>query len=148
MAGLLQRTPDRANAAIHHVGRGQNITARLNLRQALLDQQIDSGVIEDDAVLHHPVMAMIGKGVERYIADYAHFRRSILHRLDRPHDEAIAIERFGTGIVLQGRVDMRKYGNRGDAEVTRTLRGFRRFGDAHAHRAGHGLDRLDRIGAV
>ena len=72
-AGRIERRADRADAAVHHVGRRDDVAAGLGLHQRLLDQHRDRLVVDDDAVAHQAVVAVAGIGIERDVAEHADF---------------------------------------------------------------------------
>ena len=95
MARPLERLADRADAAVHHVRRRDDVGAGLGLDQRLLDQDRDGVVVEHIArVVDDPVMAVRGIGIERDVGEHADLRRRVLDRLDRPADQIVAVERL------------------------------------------------------
>ena len=59
MAFALERRADRADAAVHHVGRRDDVGARRRLVQRLVDQHVDGLVVEHIAgVVDQPVLAV------------------------------------------------------------------------------------------
>ncbi len=70
----IERGADRADAAVHHVGRRDDVAAGLGLDQRLLDQHLDGLVVDDDAIAQKPVMAVAGIGIERDVAEDADLR--------------------------------------------------------------------------
>ncbi len=73
-----------ADATIHHVGGGRDVDTGLGLGEGLADQHLDGFVVEDDVVRHQPVMAVIGIGIERHVADDADLRHRFLERAHGP----------------------------------------------------------------
>ena len=63
----LERGPDRADAAVHHVGRREDVAAGLGLNQRLMHQHLERPVVVDLAVDQEPVMAVAGVRVERHV---------------------------------------------------------------------------------
>ena len=78
----VERLADRADPAVHHVGRRDDVAAGFRLHQRLLDQHRDGLVVEDDAVAHQAVMAVAGVGIERHVAQDADLRHFFLDRAD------------------------------------------------------------------
>ena len=70
-ARRIEAGADRADAAVHHVGRRDDVAAGLGLDQGLADQNPDGLVVENDAVAHQAVMAVAGIGIERDVAENA-----------------------------------------------------------------------------
>ena len=78
-----QRLADRADAPVHHVRRGDDVRARLGMRQRLLHQHADGFVVQHVAgLIHQTVLAVAGKRVERHVGNHAQFGEM---RLERPH---------------------------------------------------------------
>ena len=69
-----ERAADRANATIHHVGRADDVCARLGLRECLLHQRLDRCVIDDHAIDKKSVMAIDIIGVQRHVGHNRNFR--------------------------------------------------------------------------
>ena len=80
---------DRADAAIHHVGRRDDVAAGFGLNERLADQHGDGLVVEDDVVAQQAVMAVAGIGIERHIAKDADVRHLLLDGADRLADEVL-----------------------------------------------------------
>ena len=70
----VERRADSADAAVHHVGRRDDVAAGLRLDQRLLDQHRDRLVVEDVAVAQQAVVAVAGVGIERDVAEDADVR--------------------------------------------------------------------------
>ena len=81
-SGVIERRADRADAAVHHVGRRDDVAAGFRLHQRLLDQHRDGLVVEDHAVAHQAVMAVAGVGIERHVAEDADLRHFLLDGAD------------------------------------------------------------------
>ena len=64
VAGGFQRLAHRADAAIHHVAGRDDVRARCGMRQGLLHELGDGGVVEDVAAfIEQAVLAVAGVGV-------------------------------------------------------------------------------------
>ena len=85
-AGFVERPADRADAAVHHVGRGDHVAAGLGLHDRLPAEHVDRFVVHDVAVAHQAVLAVAGVRVEGHVADDAD--RVAVGRLHRPHGPA------------------------------------------------------------
>ena len=96
-----ERRPDRADAAIHHVRRREDVAAGLGLDQRLMDQQLERPVVVDLAVDQETVMAVAGVGVERHVADDADLRHRLLDGPRRPADQIAGVERLARLFVAQ-----------------------------------------------
>ena len=108
MPRLFQRRADGADAAIHHVGRRDDVAAGLDLHQGLAHQCLDGGVIVHIAVADQPVMAMRCVGIQRHVAQHADLRH---RRLDGAHgaaDQVVAVQRLAAVIGLQRRRRLRE----------------------------------------
>ena len=95
VTGGIEAFADFADAAVHHVGRGDDVASRFGLNERLADQHCDGLVVEDDAVTQQPVMAVAGVRIERHIAKDADVRHLFLDGADRLADQILGIERFG-----------------------------------------------------
>ena len=86
---------DRADPAVHHVGRGDDVGAGRGLDQRLLDQHRAGRVVEHIARrVDQPVMAVRRIGIERDVGEHADLGRRLLHRPDRAADEIVGVERL------------------------------------------------------
>ena len=56
---MLQRRADRADAAVHHVRRRDDVAAGFGLDHSLPNQNFDRFVVGDIVVDQHAVMAMV-----------------------------------------------------------------------------------------
>ena len=148
MAVRFQRVADRADAAVHHVGRGDDVAAGLRLHEGLGDQLFDGGVIGDAIAVEHAVMAVRGEGVERDIADHTDIGRGVLDGADCIGHQTVRIEGLGTGIILLRRIDMRENRHRRNTQILGFLRRLRQCGKRQAVDARHRHHRFDRIGRV
>ena len=88
---FFQRRADGADAAIHHVGRRDDIAAGFDLHQRLLHQNFECFVVVHIAVDQHAVMAMAGVGIERHVAQHADLRHRLLDRAHRAADQIVAV---------------------------------------------------------
>ena len=104
----IERFADRADAAIHHVRRRDDVAAGFGLHQRLLHQQLDGFVIEDHAVAQQAVMAVAGIGIERDVAENADVGHFFLDRADGAADEIVRIERLAAVVVAQTRIGIGK----------------------------------------
>ena len=123
MPRLLERRADRADAAVHHVRRGDDVGAGLGLDQRLLDEDLDRVVVDDVAgLVDQAVVAVRGIGVERDVGQHADLGHRILDRVDRPADQVVAVERFlgALGAKLSGVLGNKRDAR--DAEVGRLAR--------------------------
>ena len=76
MPARLQRGPNGADPAIHHVRRRDDVGTCLGLHQRLPDQDLARLVVEDIAgLVDEPVMAMFGIGIERDVGEHSHLGR-------------------------------------------------------------------------
>jgi len=140
VARFLQRGADAADAAIHHVGRRDDVDARLCLRQRLLDQDLQRDVVEDVArLVDHAVLTVRGIGIQRDIRHDAQLREARFQRSSGARHEPARIECLSPVGALQPLLDDRK--KRHD----RNARGHALLGDRqqpiqrHALHARHGI---------
>ena len=129
-------------AAVHHVRRPENVAAGFRLDQALADQGGDRRIIDDLAVMHEPVMAMAGIGIERHVAHDADLRHRRLDGPHRPAHEIVAAVGLPAIVAAQLRRRMGKDGNDRDAEAARLLGRPDREIDRQPFDAGHRRHRL------
>ena len=101
MACLVKRAADLADAAVHHVRRRDDLTARIRLANRLLAKDGDGFVVGNLPVAKHAVMAVAGIGIKRHIADDAEIRACFLDRADRPADKVVGVEGKGAVFILQ-----------------------------------------------
>lgn len=137
MRGIIQRRPDRGDAAIHHIGRGDDITAGMGLMNGLLAQDRDGLVIGDLAITQHAVMTMIGKGVERDVANDAKIRTGLPYSSHRPADKVVAITGERSVGIFQRHVNRWKDGDCRDAKIDSLAGLCDQPVDAKTHHTGH-----------
>ncbi len=82
-SACVERRADGADAAVHHVGRRDDVAAGLGLDQRLLHQHLHGLVVDDVAVAQQAVMAVAGIGIERHVAEDADLGHLLLDRADR-----------------------------------------------------------------
>ena len=63
MTCIVQRRPDGADAAIHHIRRGNYVTTGGGLHDCLLCQDVQGLVVDHISVAEKPVMSVVGKWV-------------------------------------------------------------------------------------
>ncbi len=73
-AGGVERVADRPDAAVHHVGRRDDVGAGRRLTQRRGRHLLDRLVVDDDALAQDAVMAVAGERVERGVGDDADLR--------------------------------------------------------------------------
>ena len=142
MSGIIKRGPDDGDAAIHHVGRRDDITAGIRLMNGLLTKDRDRLVIGDLAIAQHTVMSMIGKGVERDVANDAKIGKSRFHRPHRPADKIVAFTGERSVGILQRHVDRWKDGDCRNAEIDSLAGLCDQPVDTEAHYTRHRVHRL------
>ena len=92
MAGIVEGLADAGDAAVHHVGRADDVAAGLGLHDGLAAQCLDGLVVEDPIALHDAVVAVRGIGIERDVAEDADLRHGGLDRAACPADEIALVE--------------------------------------------------------
>ena len=118
MARRFQRGADRADAAVHHVRRRDDVGAGLGVRQRLLDQRFDGGVVDDVAgLVDEAVLAVRRERIERDVGDHAELRKCLLQRAHRALREAFGIPRLARIEALRVGRRHRKQRERRDAEL-------------------------------
>ncbi len=160
VSALLERPAYRTDAAVHHVGRRDDVGAGLGVGQRLPDQHGDRVVVQhvalvvDDAVL--PVRRV---RVERDVGDDDEIGKPALDCPNRALHEAIGIGAFGAVQQLEAAVDDREQGDGRNTEILYNGEFFEQAADISAADAGHrrhglavGLavvheDRVDEVGA-
>ena len=117
----VERGADRADAAVHHVGRRDHVDAGLGLHQRLTGQHRQRLVVGDVAVADHAVMAMVGVGIERDVADQAELGELALEQARGLAHQVVGVRRFrALRVLLPGR-GRGEQGERRDAEPRRRL---------------------------
>ena len=110
---------DRANTAIHHVGRGDDIAAGICLMHRQFTQNGDGFIIQNLAINKQPVMPMIGKWIERDITDDTKVWVGRLDGSNSAADQIVAITgKRPSGIFLR-RINRGENGNRWNTEGQR-----------------------------
>ena len=148
IARCIEALADRTNAAVHHVGRSNDVAAGFDLNERLADQNRDSLVVEDDAVAEQAVMAVAGIRIERHVAKNADVRHLFLDGADRLADEIFCIERFGAGFVAFARFGIGEERKARDGEFRRAHRRAHRFVDRETLDVGHRADGRPDLGAL
>jgi hypothetical protein len=101
---MASRNADRADPAVHHVGRRQHVDAGMRLRQRLFHQHRHTLVVGDIAVPQHAVMAMIGIRIERHVAHQPDLGIFPLQQPRRAAHQVLRVGAFGPlGVLLVGR---------------------------------------------
>ncbi len=117
---------DRADAAVHHVGRRDDVGAGLGVRDGLLDERLDGLVVDDVAgIVDQPVLAVRRERIERDVGDDAELRIRFLERAHGTLREAFGIPGLARVEALRLGRRHREQRERRDAERVRLA------GDAH-----------------
>ena len=140
----VERLADRADAAIHHVGRRDDVDAGLRLVHRLGHQHRDAVVVVDifagAGVADHAVMAVVGVGVERHVADQAELGEFPLQQARRAAHQVLGVQRLGAlGILDVGRRHREQRDGR-DAERGGLLDMPGQPVERDPHHAGHRAD--------
>ena len=116
-----ERAADHADAAIHHVGRRDNVGTGICLINRLIDQHRHGIVVQDIArVVDQPVLPMRGIRVERYVGQHADLiAMRGLDGADGLAHQIVGVQRFGSVVAafVAGRI--RKQGNARNAQSNR-----------------------------
>ena len=76
--GVVERGPDRADAAVHHVGRRDEVGARLGVRHGDAREQLDGRVVVDLAArTEHAARAVVGELAEADVGDDRQLGRAL-----------------------------------------------------------------------
>ena len=119
---VFERLPDRADAAVHHVRRREDIAAGLCLVQRLAHQHLDGAVVVDLAVDEEPVMAVAGIGVERHVADHPDIADARLDGAHRAADEVVRVESLARLFVAKRGIGVGEERDRRQFELGRRSR--------------------------
>ena len=139
--GFVERMAHRADPAVHHVGRRDDVAARSGLDDRLVLQDLDCFVILDIAVADDPVMPVRGERVERHIAQHAEFRQGLFHSRDRAANEIAWVHRVAAFRIFEGVRHRREYGDRRYAELGRLSGSVDQRRDRQAEDVRHRRDR-------
>ena len=145
-AGAVEGPTDRPHAAVHHVGRGHDLAARLGEHHRLAAEHLDRLVVENPAFAEQAVVTVAGVGVERHVADDAH--RVAELPPDRPHgaaDEIVGIGRMGGVLRLEPRLHHWKQCDGRNSQLPGLVGRLHHAIDRqpfHARQARHGQTRL------
>ncbi len=144
VAGHLQRDADCPHAAVHHVRWRNDVRARRNLVERLIDQHRHRVVIGYIAGgVEQAVLAVAGVGVERDIGEYADIRTAgLANRFDRAAYQIVGVERFLAAVAAQLSLRVGEQRHAGDAERDGFLGASRDPVDRPARDAGQAGDRL------
>ena len=137
-----------ADAAVHHVGRGNHVAAGLGLVDRLLAQDVERFVVDDVTVAQQAVVPVARVRVEGHVADDADIGTGLFRRADAVADEVFGIERFVAVGRLFRRVGGRKEGDGGNAQLGRLAHRRRQQVDRQPLDAGHRRDRRPLARAV
>ena len=143
---FLKGAADRADTAVHHVRRGNHVSARAGLAEGLQHELLHGLIIHDEArVVDQAVLAVRRVGVERDVSHDAELRELLLHRLDRAGNETVRVVGFATVRRLQFLFNMREERDHRHAEINALLADFEQFIDRKTGNARH---RRDGVAAV
>jgi hypothetical protein len=81
----------RREITYHHVARGHNICPGTGLTNGLLAQLDNSHVVQNLAVLHDTVMALVAVGVERNVRAYHGLRVHFLDHTNRSGNDSVGV---------------------------------------------------------
>ena len=123
MACALQSGTKRCHAAIHHVGRRDDVGARLSMHDGLPCQHGDRLVVHHIAAgVDQAILTVAGIRVQRDVGDDAEFGKTGFQRGDGTGDQTIGVERFFRAQGFQTGINNRKQRQRGDAQLHALLR--------------------------
>ena len=85
----------RADAPIHHVGRGDDVNAGCRVDERLALQHRDRFIVEHVArFVDHAVLPMGGVRIKRDVGDHAQFRKPLFQRGNRARHQSFRVGRF------------------------------------------------------
>jgi hypothetical protein len=146
---LFQRHADRADAAVHHVGRGDDVDAGLGLGQRLARQHRDRLFVDDVAVVVRQAVLSMGRvRVEGDVRHDAQLREVALQFAHGARDEAVRVRRFDAVIGLQRRFDDGEQREHGDTQRDGLFGHLQQQVDRQALHARHRRDLLALVLAV
>jgi hypothetical protein len=138
-AAGLQRRPDGADPAVHHVAGGDDVHTGFGLGERLIHQHPDGFVVQDVAgVVQQAVLAVAGEGVERHVGHHAQTGKLFLQRPHHGGHQAVGVGRFAADRVFQRGADHREQRHHRDAQLHAVLGHRQQQVQAQAFHAGHG----------
>ncbi len=146
--GAVERLAHGPDAAVHHVGGGDDVAARLGLAERLAAKRLERLVVEDHAVPDQPVLAVAGVGIEGDIGDQAELREPALEEPERAADEVLRVPGLAAVLGLGVRRGHRKERHGRDAGLEHPLGRAQDAIRAVAHDPRHGADALLVIAAI
>ena len=145
VAGFVERLADRADAAVHHVARRDEVSASLGVRNGHLLEHFDGFVVENDAIPDEAVVAERGERVERDIGHDAQLGHGRLDGADRLLENAVIVVSLAAvlGFLFRDaeQVDCL------DAEIVQLLALLDSAVDGEAEASGHGRNLFNVIAA-
>ena len=132
--------PDRAHAAVHHVGRRDDVGSGARVRQRRRRQPFERGIVVDVAVDHLAAVAVAGVLA---IADVGHDQQigqGAFHRAHGSLHDAVLVVILRCLVVLL--VGNPEQDHAADPQRVRALAFLHQFVDRELEVAGHGGDRL------
>ena len=139
---------DRADAAVHHVRRRDDIHARFSLRARLLDEDLARFVVLHVAFfVEHAILAVARVRIERDVRQHAEHREVLLQLAHGARNETFGIRGFAAIRSLERRLDRRKQRQHRHAQFHALLGDFHQQIDGRALDAGHRRHGLPHIRA-
>ena len=130
--------PAASSAAVHHVGRRDDVGARCGVRQRLLHQHRRGDVVHHVAVVvDDAVLAVRGVRVEGDVGDHPERRHGLLERADRALHQSFRVPGLAAVERLGRAVRHREQRERRDAQPHQFLGLLDQFVDADPLDAGH-----------
>jgi hypothetical protein len=137
---LVERLPDRAHAAVHHVGRRDHVGARARMRQRLGGEHGQRGVVVDLVPAQHAAVPVVGVLAEAHVGDEHEAGGGAANRLQRPRHDAVGAGRTAAARILALRDAEEE--DRGYPEIGQAAALLRRPIDGQLGHARHRVDRL------
>ena len=106
-AALVERLPDGADAAVHHVRRRDDVGAGRGVRDRGAHQLIDRRIVRDLVVDHDAAVSVVGVLAQADVGDDEHVGHLALDRADRRLHRRLGIVGRRPDVVLAGRAGRR-----------------------------------------
>lgn len=141
-AGLIEVEADCADAAIHHIGRGDEVGTGLGLEDGHAGEDLDGAVIIDLLSIEgeDPIMAMGSVGIEGDIGPDLDLREVLFEEADGAEEEGFGVEGLIAFRGFKGRLEGGEEGDGVDAEGEEAFGFVEQIGKVEAMLARHGFD--------
>ncbi len=139
MALGFQCRADGADAPVHHVAGGDDVHARLGLRQRLTHQHLDRGVVDDVVgLVQQAVLAVAGEGVEGHVGHDAQVGEFLFQGPHHRGHQAVWVGGFDAIGRFQVQADDGEQRHHRDAQLHAVFGHGQQQVQAQSLHAGHG----------